>query len=216
MTEHNENGKFKVFIEEKPDLIKNIEVEKKQLLRDHTKIFHGLTQNENLSAKDIHELYWDPTEQKYTKSMKTVYRYLDLLEDAKLIKVSGHRKPVDSHMTEKLYCRTASLYYSKEPVKWWELPEYKKLFEKRTEFYSKIKNLKDITKTELHELISSYTEARDKYINIQLKHLEKNPELVEVLSELSIMEIKGIITDIANYEIFKNEPELIDRFKKLK
>ena len=71
-------------------------------------------------------------------------------------------------------------------------------------------------KSELRQLIYSYTEARDKYINTQLKHLENNPELVEILSDLSIMEIKSIITDIANFEIFLNEPELIERFKKLK
>jgi Fe2+ or Zn2+ uptake regulation protein len=139
VTEHKENGKFKIFIEDKPNLIKDIKVETKQLLRDHKLIFHGLMQNPNLSAKDIHELYWDPAEHKYTKSMKTVYRYLDLLEEAGLVKVSGHRKPVDSHMTEKLYCRTALLYYSKEPVKWWELPEYKNQFDKETEFYQKLK-----------------------------------------------------------------------------
>ncbi len=53
-------------------------------------------------------------------------------------------------------------------------------------------------------------------MNIQLKHIEHNPELVDTLSELSIMDIKGIITDIAIFEMFINEPELIERFKKLK
>ncbi|MHA1112425.1 MAG: hypothetical protein ACTSRE_15120 [Promethearchaeota archaeon] len=215
MIEHKEE-KYKVFIEGKPVLIMDIPIEKKQLLRDHLTIFQGLSQKKNLSAKDIHELYWEPTEQKYSKSMKTIYRYLDLLEDSKLIKISGHRKPIDSHMTEKLYCRTALLFYSKEPVKWWELPKYKKQFEKKEDFFTKLKNINPKNKSELRQLIYSYTEARDKYINTQLKHLENNPELVEILSDLSIMEIKSIITDIANFEIFLNEPELIERFKKLK
>ena len=116
MTEDKESGKFKVFIEKNPKIIANIELEKKQLLRDYKIIFMGLSQKKYLSAKDIHQLYWEPTEQKYSKSKKTVYRYLDLLEEANLIMECGYRKPNDSHMTEKLFCRTALLYFSGEPV----------------------------------------------------------------------------------------------------
>ncbi len=217
VTEHKENGKFKVFIEKEPQIIMDIPLEKRQLLRDYKIIFHGLMQKKYLSAKDIHELYWEPLEQKYTKSMKTVYRYLDILVDANLIMECGYRKPMDSHMTEKLYCRTALLHFSKDkPLKWWELPEYKTYFEKKTDFFKKFENFENIDKNELLNLIHAYTEARDKYINQQLKHIEKNPELVGLLSDLTVMDIKGIVTDIANYEIFMNETELIERFRKLK
>ena len=196
-------------------IIKDISLEKRQLLRDHSTIFHTLAEKKYLSAKDIHELYREDS-MTYSKSMKTIYRYIDILEKAGLIEYVGFRRLPNSRITENLYRRTALLYFSKEPVKWWELPEYKKYFEKKTEFLAQVKGTSTKDKKELRELIISYTEARDKYMNIQLKHIENNPELVKVLSELSIMEIKGIIGDIAVFEIFIKEPELIERIKKLK
>jgi hypothetical protein len=216
VTEHKENGKFKVFIEKNPKIIMNIPLEKRQLLRDYKIIFSGLVHKKYLSAKDIRELYWEPVEQKYAKSMKTVYRYIDLLQNEGLIMECGYRKPVDSHMTEKLYCKTALLHFTKEPLKWWELSEYNPYFEHMTDFFQKSKKIDSLDRSEIRDMINAYTEARDKYISSQLALIEQNPELVEMLSELSVMDIKGIITHIADFEIFMNEPDLIDRFRKLK
>ncbi len=155
-----------VFLEDKvknspQKIIKHISLEKRQLLRDHSIIFHALAEKKYMSAKDIHELYKDPT-LSYSKSMKTIYRYIEILEKAELLEYIGFRRLPDSRITENLYRRTALLFYSKEPMKWWELPEYKKYFEKKTDFLAKVKNIDSKNKKELRELIDTYTEARDK------------------------------------------------------
>jgi DNA-binding transcriptional ArsR family regulator len=63
----------------------------------------------------------------YSKSLKTVYRHLNILEKAGLVKIAGHRKYPGSRQTEKLCCRTATVFFQEREAeeKWWETEEGK-------------------------------------------------------------------------------------------
>ena len=144
---------------------------------------------------------------------------MDLLEEANLVKIAGYRKPIKGRMTEKLYCRTALLYYNQDSPsteKWWKAPEYQQLKQKSTDFLILYKNLKQNTDPKINALIDTYLETRNRNINNLLKVIQANPEFVKFFSKLSVMEMKSVVTDIALFQIFMNEDELIEGFKNLK
>ena len=209
---------FKDYITEKPDVVIEISPEKRSLLREHRKIMFALSEKKYLTVKEIHELFWMSEKKKYGKSMKTIYRYMDLLENADLVKVAGHRKQKNSRMTEKLYCRSALLYYDKETPsmeKWWKTPEYERIIQKSIDFFILYKNLPEGSNSKLKSLMESFIETRVGYINNQLKVIKSNPEFVKFFSDLSMMEMKNVITDVALFQIFMHEKKIIEGFRQL-
>ncbi len=214
-----EPTKFKDYIIEKPEVVIEINPEKRSLLKEHRKIFGALSAKGNLTVKEIHAIFWDPMQTKYEKSMKTIYRYMDLLENAKLVKIAGHRKQENSRMIEKLYCRSALLYYDKETPsmeKWWKTPEYERIIQKSIDFFILYKNLPEGSNSKLKSLMESFIETRVGYINNQLKDIKSNPEFVKFFSDLSGMEMKSIITDVALFQIFMHDKKIIEGFRQLK
>ncbi|MHA2424797.1 MAG: hypothetical protein ACXAEF_08420, partial [Candidatus Thorarchaeota archaeon] len=100
----SEKPDFEDFVTVKPELVLILTKDQMDLAMEHIGILKELV-TKNLTVKEIHSLYWDSSKKEYSKTIKTIYRYMDSLEEEGLVKVAGHRKPTDSRMTEKLYCR---------------------------------------------------------------------------------------------------------------
>lgn len=96
-----------------PAIIIDINPEQRYLINQHHAIVAGLRKG-NLTVKEIHQLYWEPRENKPTKTLKTIYRYLDILEENGIVAVAGQRMTIGSRITEKVYCLTAAHFYSSE------------------------------------------------------------------------------------------------------
>ncbi len=213
------------FITEKPLVILKITAEQRNLLKEHSTILRALAKNTYLSVKEIHKLYKVPLEkkeekkEKFTKSMKTIYRYMELLEDSGLVKVAGFRKPSDSRMSEKLYCRTANIFFFKEKDEkdqYWKSEEFKQLYRLIAKIFCKNNHLSLDLQKKIENLIELFSEKQAHYLNRHLEQIEQNLELANEFKELPIMDIKRVITDVTIYEIIFNHPDLISQFQKLR
>lgn len=105
--------KFQDMVIYSPAIILDINPEQRYLINQHHAIVAGL-RNGNLTVKEIHQLYWDPRENKPTKTLKTIYRYLDILEENGIVAVAGQRMTIGSRITEKVYCLTAEYFHDSE------------------------------------------------------------------------------------------------------
>ena len=85
-----EKPKYKDFIEHKPVVVKFLDQDDTELDNKHIRIIKALREK-NMTAKEIHDLYTDEDTKKHTYTIKTIYRYLEKLEEANLIIVAGHR-----------------------------------------------------------------------------------------------------------------------------
>ena len=93
---------------------------------NHT-IISGLKREKELlylTVKEIHEFYKDE-EGEYSKSLKTVYRYLEKMKEVGYIVEGGRRVTENKRNTEFLYCLKAELiFFEDEPEdeRWWNQP----------------------------------------------------------------------------------------------
>jgi len=212
------------FISEKPKIIQKFSSSIRPLLREHTIIVKGLGKHKFLSVKEIRNLYWNEKEKKHTKSMKTIYRHMEILENANLVKVAGHRKPKDGRMTEKIYCRTATIYFLKDEednnaddeIPYWKSED----FQKRIKFLAKIliqtNDIDQKREIEVCTLIEKYTEMQAMNFTTIFGKIEANPTLVEGYEEFSLMDFKQMLSDLSMYEIILQYPEFIKQIQDLK
>ena len=212
------------FISEKPKIIQKFSSEIRPLLKEHTTIVKGLGKHKFLTIKEIRNLYWNEKENKHTKSMKTIYRYMDILENANLVKVAGHRKPKDGRMTEKIYCRTSTIYFLKDDgdnnsgdeIPYWKSEE----FQKRIQFLAKIfvqnNDIDPNREKEVFNIIEKFTEMQALNITTILGRIEANPTLVDGYDEFSLMDFKRMLSDLSMFEIIFQQPEFIKQIQELK
>ena len=64
-----------------------------------------------MTTKEIHDLYIDDETKNHTYTIKTIYRYLEILEEIDLVKIGGHRITEGMRLAEKLYTRTANIFF---------------------------------------------------------------------------------------------------------
>ncbi|NPD90739.1 MAG: helix-turn-helix transcriptional regulator, partial [Asgard group archaeon] len=95
--------KFKDYIDYEPPVIKFLNGEQTKLAEEHLKIIKALRINKHMTAKEIHDLYIDEETSKPTYTIKTIYRYLEKLEETDLVKISGHRMTEGKRLSEQLY-----------------------------------------------------------------------------------------------------------------
>lgn len=107
------------FIGFEPERIKLISKETMALAREYLALIRGLADNSK-TVKELHELYKDPKTENHAITIKTVYRYLEKLEKAELVTVAGHRATKGSRIPEKLYSRTARIFFQQLDDAEWE------------------------------------------------------------------------------------------------
>ncbi|MFW9981829.1 MAG: hypothetical protein ACFFE3_07930, partial [Candidatus Thorarchaeota archaeon] len=97
--------------------------EQMNLINENIEIIGALGTRQFMTVKQIHHLFLeDPKGPVYSKGLKTIYRHLENLEKAGLVKIAGHRKYPGSRQTEKLYCRTGKVFFQERDAtgsKWW-------------------------------------------------------------------------------------------------
>jgi hypothetical protein len=206
MSEEREKN-YKDFLEKKPQLVMKVSSKQTKLMMEHGLIIKNLGEKEQMTVKEIHELYWDKMKEKHGKTLKTIYRYMDLLEKANIVQVAGHRKPKGSHLTEKLYSRTAIIYFEEEAqeTKWWRDEEGMKQFEMIWKVSKKFFGLEEEKMKDYANVIDDYYQEREENIREILVMIEGNKELAEELQGISIIDFKNIVTTISMLKIFSKD-----------
>ena len=103
---------YEEYIAYKPQTFKLLNNDQFELAKEHARILQALGEKGDMSVKEIHDLY-TTTKGKHTKTLKTIYRYMEILEEADIVQVAGYRKYANRRTTEKLYTRTAKIFFNK-------------------------------------------------------------------------------------------------------
>lgn len=202
---------YEDFVSASPDTILLYTPDQKPLLDEHSDIIGALS-GANLTVKQIHRLYLeDPDERTYSKTLKTVYRHLDALEEKNLIKVAGYRKYEGSRQTEKLYCRAAEVYYPAEETKsnWWNTDEGRELFRKTYTVADKFFEMKNSTEKKFIDMLIEYNVTWGGVVRQLFEETSKNESLAELFSNVDLYEIKEIARTIGLLGVISKNPSLV-------
>ncbi|MFW9986376.1 MAG: hypothetical protein ACFFDJ_07435 [Candidatus Odinarchaeota archaeon] len=218
MGDYEKNDKEKDyddFLTERPEPILFLSKEQEAVIKDHGDIIKALV-GKNLTVKEIHALYWNPDKEKYNKTIKTVYRYLETLEQAGLIKECGHRKPCDSRLTEKLFCRTANIFVLQEDearTKWWKSEKGTRIIQRLSVLVQELFNVKLKDEATFKKLMEQYFEQHDGNIMELWRKVPENKALSDLFSKENLYEIKYLSDLVAILGVMLRNPELCDQFK---
>lgn len=219
MGDHKEKKKptdSEDFITARPEPILFLSEEQAAAIKDHTDIIRAMV-GKNLSVKEIHALYWNPEKEKYDKTIKTVYRYLETLEKAGLVQECGHRKPKDSRLTEKLFCRTANVFLHEDEdgkPKWWTGKKGKRVIEKLTILAQELFDV-SIDTDAFRTLMEQYYEQHEGMLMELYRKTPESEGISEIFSKEDLYGIKYLGDLVATLGVMLRNPELCEQFKKV-
>jgi DNA-binding transcriptional ArsR family regulator len=203
---------YEDFISSPPDTMKFLSKEQMQLMEEYTEIIRNIS-GRNKTVKEIHAIFWSPEKKEYSKTIKTVYRHLDALENAGLVKVVGHRKPKDSRLTEKLYSRAAKVFFLEEKdrgPRWWETKEGE---EQISEIVRVVLEYFDVgeEKADIFEqLLKQYYDGWDSTVMDVFAKTQENEVISDIFGRADINQIKSIAGFIGTLGAFSKNPSLLE------
>lgn len=205
------------FLTARPEPIIFLTEEQEAVAKEHGEIIKAMI-GKNLTAKEVHALYFNPNKETYDKTIKTVYRHLELLEKAGLVMECGHRKPHDSRLTEKLFCRTANIFVldqGKPKEKWWEKEKGEKIIKRLSVLIPSLFEFELEDSPEFKKLMARFFEQHDG-IRMELwRKTPKNEALSGIFREADLWEINYLSDLVATIGVMLRDPELCDSFKEI-
>jgi Fe2+ or Zn2+ uptake regulation protein len=196
----------------KPRPVKLLSKSQIKLLDEYYQIIAAL-RGTNLSAKDMLELY--RKNGGYSKDIRTIYRYIKTLEKAELIAESGHRIIEGTRLVEKLYSRTANIFYG-EYVEgkhnWWDKEAGKDWSLKLSTILGELFGKTDIDHEAFYEVFKIFAEIQDKTIYDILNKAVESKNVEDVYAELHIEKVNKINYYVSIMSAFLNKPELVEKF----
>ncbi len=204
------------FITYKPEPIKFVTKKEKDLIYQHILIMRTL-RNKHMSVKEIHKLYYDTNTKSYAYTIKTIYKHLEKLEKANLVKVSGHRMTQGSRQTEKLYSRTANIFVPR--------PEEKKIenntdrVKKFSEFYNIIiSELLQVPRVEKTDSFNFFRQLYELMYQTDVEILEKtktNKSVADISSQIDLDKLNIISESVCLLTVFLRHPQLFEQLQRL-
>lgn len=213
-----EDKKYKDYIDDVEfPVIKFLNGEQTKLAEEHVQIIKALRINKHMTAKEIHDLYIDEETGKHQYTIKTMYRYLEKLEEADLVKISGHRITVGKRLTEQLYTRTGNIFFKakKEEV----FPEAaKKRKESLKKLYIVFQEIYDsqlISYDEFEDLLQKRFDYEQEFNRSVVEKIAENKVLTDLYSNMDI-DIVNYINDLASsILVLIKKPELIKKIQNI-
>lgn len=218
MVDETNAKNYEDFITKKPQLILRISLKQEELLGEHVLIMKSLTKYGHMTVKEIHHLYYIPQTQKYSKALKTIYRYMEYLEKSSLIQISGHRMAQKSRMAEKLYCRTAMVFLFEENLdkeNWWESSSGADFMKIVPEYMQQFFRFEKSSIEPLRLLIETYLRAESKNIQDQFEAVESDKTLADLASPLSVWQLKEMFGITAIFKLLVENPDFLSQLNSL-
>jgi hypothetical protein len=208
---------YKDFITARPEPILFLTEEQEAVAKEHGDIIKAMI-GKNLTAKEVHALYFNPNKETYDKTIKTVYRHLEVLEKAGLVIECGHRKPHDSRLTEKLFCRSANIFVLGEgrPKKeWWKEEKGEKVIQRLSVLLPEFLNSELKDHSEFKKLMEQFLEQHDSITMELWRKAPENEAIFEIFREANLWDIKYLSDLVSTIGLILRNPELCEKFKKL-
>ncbi|NHK32953.1 MAG: hypothetical protein FK730_16520 [Asgard group archaeon] len=188
-----------------------------KLLNEHYNIISAL-RGTNLTAKDMLELFYNKEKNEYKKDIRTIYRYIKILEKAEIIAESGYRITEGTRLVEKLYSRTANIFYSEfEEGKdnWWDMEAGKDWSLKLSIIMAELFDKPDLDHEKFYEVFRIFAEIQDKTIYDILNKAVESKKVEDVYSSLHIEKVNKINYYVSIMAAFLKKPELAEKFLEL-
>lgn len=206
---------YQDYIANKPQRFLLLNTEQHQIVLEHATIIKALSQG-NMSVKEIHNQYLIPGTKKHSKTLKTIYRYMDTLENAGLVMIAGYRKGTDSRGTEKLYCRTARVFFNKDnqhKEQWLTTQEGQEYLESLTQIMWNINKKENPPPPELKTHITDYIKGTRKEVNKVIDKITTDEKLANILDKHSVSEMQKILEITSQIQTML-ETDTLDQIKK--
>ena len=209
--------KFKDYIEYEPPVIKFLNGEQTKLAEEHLKIIKALRINKHMTAKEIHDLYIDEETSKPTYTIKTIYRYLEKLEETDLVKISGHRMTEGKRLSEQLYTRTANIFFkAKKEEVYPEFAEKRKASLKNLHIVlQQISDSPVIDYKEFESLITQMFDSEQEFNKSVVEVISKNKVLTELYGNMDIDNVNYINDLASTLLVLIKKPDLIKKIQKI-
>ena len=215
---NQKNGqlKYRDFITFQPDVVKFITMDTYKIIEKYYQIVKAL-RKQNMTVKEIHNLYIDPESKKHTLTIKTIYRYLEKLEEEKIVVVSGHRETKGSRQVEKLYSRTALIFFTEKGDDYLQQKlEYgKEIASKTHEILGEL-----LLKSEVD--LEAFTSQFLKYMKNShlctvesIRKIPENKKLADIFSSSDIDQINAINSYLGIFLTYLRYPEIFEEIKAL-
>jgi Fe2+ or Zn2+ uptake regulation protein len=209
--QNDENQKnYKDFITFTPDNVRFISRNTKELADKHYKIVKSL-RKKPMTVKELHSLFYNKETRKYSRTRKTIYRYLDRLENAGIVTVVGHRITDGSRVAEKLYARTAKVFFMENIEITPELR--KKEANTLMRFFSKIFLVEKGKEESLSVLLNKFLEIQPKYIKRLFNQTKEDHELAELIAQTDIDTLQCLSDFTGTFAFFVTNSDIMDQIK---
>jgi Fe2+ or Zn2+ uptake regulation protein len=206
-----QNKDYQDFITFTPQSLKYLTIEQQKLSDAHLLIISNL-RNQEMTAKEIHNLYFDKKRKKHSKTIKTIYRYLEKLEDAGIVAVAGHRITKGSRVAEKLYARTAKVFIreSSEEMCKERLDEYAQIL---TKFISILFKVENPSINSFKEVFSQFFTHLSKETTELLDSIATDEEIAEYFAKTEIGSANYILDLSATFGTLIRHPDLLEQIR---
>ncbi|NHJ41216.1 MAG: helix-turn-helix transcriptional regulator [Asgard group archaeon] len=213
-----EDNKYKDYIDyNEIPITKFLNVEQSKLTEEYMPIIKALRINKHMTAKEIHELYIDKETGKHQYTIKTIYRYLEKLEEADLVVKSGHRITEGKRLTEQLYTRTGNIFFKakKEEIYPEAAEKRKDSIKKLYVVFQEIYDLPLINYDEFEEILLKKFDFEREFNKSVVEKISKNKVLADLYSNMDI-DIVNYINDLASsLLVLIKKPKLIKEIQNI-
>ncbi len=205
------------YITYKPQNVKFVSKEELDLIKEHYLIISAL-RNTVMSVKDIHNLFQDQKTGNYTYTLKTIYRHLEKLEDAGIVTAAGYREKKGTRSCEKVFCRTAKIFYpefEEKDLEWWELESGEKYTQIFRITLVELLQTSEPDKTLFNKLFKKLNVLQTKTKKDLFEKAGNNVELADSLSQIDINKLNSIADLASILKVLLQEPDLLNQKQSL-
>jgi len=188
---------YEDFIAYTPKRFQMLDQETYNIAKEHGTIISALNEG-NMSVKEIHNLYQIPDTKKHAKTLKTIYRYMDTLEKAGLVKIAGYRKYTKKRATEKIYCRKARVFFNQDnqqKEQWLTSEEGREYLKSLTQVIWSINNKEAEPPPELLTHITEYARENYKQVKKIVDKITTDEKLATILDKHKLSQIQNLLED---------------------
>jgi len=206
---------YEDYIVDKPERFKLMPESVFTHAKEHGIIMDALAKG-NLTVKEIHDLYSLP-DGKHTKTLKTIYRYMDTLEQIGLVKLAGHRKTKGKRTLQKLYCRTAKVFFNDDAAhkeEWLKTEKGHRFIDMLTTLIWQLHGKEGDTDA-LREAVLAYFRASQIHINEIIDKTMTDDRFSDTMDKYTLYEIRGALTFVSHIQAMLDSQGTIDEMKKL-
>jgi hypothetical protein len=191
-------------ITDEPETLLVLETSKLDLVKEYKKILWGMM-DQYFSAKDMHELYFDPQSKKYERGLKTIYRYIEKLQEEGLIKEAGQRMTEGSRAVETLYCRTAKIFFYEGPevLDQWKTPENREFLDKIRIILQEYHRI-ELEPDEFTQFAMDFFTRQDTISSELIRIAQEKSEILNNLKDLAPEKISKLVFTATNLAILRD------------